>query len=142
MSSNLLMNYAAISLFRIALDFRAALTSNSVHARKEVKNSEHARKEVKNSEHARKKVKNSVYAMVKTEEHACCSKSKAPDIFSSDDDRSGEGGASRHRLVFAGAVESASPIGGRYSLQASKHCCQADHSIRHGKTEQGRALAF
>jgi len=56
MSSDLLMNYAVISLFRIALDCRAALTSNSEHA------------------------------MVKTEEHACCSKSKAPDIFSSDVD--------------------------------------------------------
>jgi len=31
-------------------------------------------------------VKNSEHAMVKTEEHACCSKSKAPDIFSSDVD--------------------------------------------------------
>jgi len=52
MSSDLLMNYAAISLFIVALDCRAALTSNSVHARKEVKNSEHA--------------------MVKTEEHRVC----------------------------------------------------------------------
>jgi len=32
MSSDLLMNYAAISLFIVALDCRAALTSNSEHA--------------------------------------------------------------------------------------------------------------
>ena len=31
-------------------------------------------------------MKNTVHAMVKSEEHACCSKSKAPDIFSSDVD--------------------------------------------------------
>jgi len=62
MSSDRLMNYAVISLFRIALDCRAALTSNSEHARKEVKNSVYARKEVKNSEHA----------MVNSEEHRAC----------------------------------------------------------------------
>jgi len=62
MSSDRLINYALIALFIVALDCRAALTSNS----------EHARKEVKNSEHTRKEVKNSVYAMVKTEEHRAC----------------------------------------------------------------------
>ena len=60
-------------------------------------------------------MKNTVHAMVKSEEHACCSKSKAPDIFSSDVDweLSGVGLASRHR---DSAYDSE---GGRFGVNAA-----------------------